>query len=80
MGQDIPLDPTVLIARPSVGRIVHYHDGSTVDPQPAIVTAVNGSHDVCLTVFSMDRAPYNVGRVPVSDKPAPGVWCWPPRV
>lgn len=79
MGQDTPIDPTTLIARPSVGRIVHYHDGSTADPQPAIVTAVNGTHDVCLTVFAMDRAPYNVGRVLVSEKPTPGAWCWPPR-
>ena len=79
MGQDTPIDPTALIARPSVGRIVHFHDGSTADPQPAIVTAVNGTHDVCLTVFAMDRAPYNVGRVPVSDKPTAGTWCWPPR-
>jgi hypothetical protein len=80
MGQETPLDHTALIARPSVGRIVHYHDGTAADPQPAIVTAVNGTHVVCLTVFAMDREPYNVGRVPASERPMPGAWCWPPRV
>ena len=80
MGQDTPLDPTALIARPSVGRIVHYHDGTAADPQPAIVTAVNGTHVVCLTAFAVDRPPYNVARVPASEKPMPGAWCWPPRV
>ena len=96
MGTNETVSPEALIARPSVGRIVHFYDGSTADPQAAIVTAVNGTHDVCLTVFAMDRLPYelaavvpgsftpprrryNVGRVPVSEKPTPGAWCWPPR-
>lgn len=80
MGQDTPLNPTALIARPSVGRIVHYHDGTTADAQAAIVTAVNGTHVVCLTVFAVDRPSYNVARVPASETPKAGHWCWPPRV
>ena len=79
MGTNETVSPEALIARPSVGRIVHYHDGTAADPQPAIVTAVNGTHVVCLTVFAMDRGPYNVGRVPASEKSMPGAWCWPPR-
>lgn len=79
MSQDTPLDPASLVPRPSVGRIVHYHDGTTADPQPAIVSATNGTHDVVLTVFAMDRDPYRIARVGASEKPTPGKWCWPPR-
>lgn len=79
MSQDTPLDPTALIAKPSVGRIVHYYDGTVADPQPAIVSAINGTHDVCLTVFAVGASPTGFMRVPVSEKPTPGHWCWPPR-
>ena len=80
MGTNETVSPEALIARPSVGRIVHYHDGTAADPQPAIVTAVNGTHAVDLTVFHVDRVPYRVGPVPASETPKAGHWCWPPRV
>lgn len=84
MGQDTPLDPTALIAPPSVGRIVHYFDNDDevafTPPLAAIVTAVITTHTVALTVFGVDRPPYNVARVPASETPKAGHWCWPPRV
>ena len=45
-----------------------------------IVTAVDGTHAVDLTVFHVDRVPYRVGSVPASETPKIGHWCWPPRV
>lgn len=84
MGTHEAIATEALIARPSVGRIVHYYDNDDevafTPPLAAIVTAVNGTHVVCLTVFAVDRSPYNVARVPASEKPMPGAWCWPPRV
>ena len=65
---------------PSVGRIVHYHDGTHADPQAAMVSGVNG-HAVVLTVMPIDRTPYLIRVEQVSDSasPVPGTWCWPPR-
>lgn len=79
---------------PSVGRIVHYHDGTAVDPQAAIIIAVHealmvgkrwpthiGYHLVSLTVFAVDRpSPYSIEPVPYSEDPKPGHWNYPPRV
>lgn len=79
---------------PSVGRIVHYHDGTAADPQAAIIIAVHeplmvskrwptctGYHLVSLTVFSIDRqAPYNIEPVPYSEEVRAGHWTYPPRV
>lgn len=80
MGTNETVSPEALIARPSVGRIVHYHDGTTADPQPAIVSSLITTHTVALTVFAATRDPYRVGPVPVSETPKAGHWCWPPRV
>lgn len=79
---------------PSVGRIVHYHDGTAADPQAAIIIAVHSaeraaerwpdltaSHLVSLTVFAADRtAPYSIEPIPYSEEPKAGHWNYPPRV
>ena len=81
MGTNETVSPEALIARPSVGRIVHYHDETPfAPPLAAIVTAVITTHTVALTVFDTDRPSYNVARVPASETPKAGHWCWPPRV
>lgn len=80
--------------KPSVGRIVHYHDGTAADPQAAIITSVPedlmvskrwptiiGNGIVSLTVFSADRtAPYSIEPVPYSEEPKAGCWNYPPHV
>lgn len=84
MGTHESIAPETFIARPSVGRIVHYYDNDDevafTPPLAAIVTAVITTHTVSLTVFDTNRAPYNVARVPASETPKAGHWCWPPRV
>lgn len=79
---------------PSVGRIVHYHDGTAADPQAAIIIAVPcalmvskrwptllGEGIVALTVFAVDRAaPRTIEPVPYSEEPKAGHWNYPPRV
>lgn len=70
---------------PSVGRIVHYHDGTAADPQPAIISAVlQGKaiedHAVALTVMPTDRDPYRVGPIPYSAEPRVAHWNYPARV
>ena len=81
MGINEPVPSETLIAPPSVGRIVYYYDEvAFAPPLAAIVTAVFTTHTVALTVFGADRSPYNVARVPASETPKAGHWCWPPRV
>lgn len=84
MGTHEAIAPETLIARPSVGRIVHYFDNDDevafTPPLAAIVTAVITTHTVALTVFGTNCTPYNVARVPASETPKAGHWCWPPRV
>lgn len=83
-----------IMQNPSVGRIVHYHDGTAADPQAAIIIAVHdnvtsakrwpnvdGYHLVSLTVFAADRpVPYSVEPVPYSEDAKAGHWAYPPRV
>lgn len=72
--------------KPSIGRIVHYYHTSGRDPIPraAIITGVELDGDplkVTLTIFEPDPdLRPNTVRATFSDEPAPGCWCWPPRV
>ena len=66
--------------KPSVGRIVHYHEAPDAPPRAAIVTRVWSDTMVNLCVFSADGGlPTPITSVPY------GVdnlcqWRWPPRV
>lgn len=74
---------------PTVGKIVHYidKDGFKVgaegavfnrSPRPALVTRVDSTGSVSLTVFT----PTGVSRldgVAYSEGPAAGCWSWPPK-
>lgn len=67
--------------KPTVGRIVHYHQAGYEEPLAAIITKVWTDHTVNLTVFYPDGA--TTARSSVSlvenDVPSWGFWSWPPR-
>jgi hypothetical protein len=71
--------------KPTVGRIVHYHESSTSLPLAAIVVAVFGDGTASLAVFTgratrKGRAEVAFYRgAPFSDVPQTGCWSWPPR-
>lgn len=71
--------------RPSVGRIVLYHQWNGADPQAAIVTEVHGDTLVNLCAFEGTGSPCPYTSVvliqPEDDLPAPGTTsycCWMP--
>lgn len=66
--------------KPTVGRIVHYHNEVNPNPLAAIVTYVfkNPADGMCgLHVFGTEESDRN--GVPFSETPKPGHWSWPPR-
>jgi len=75
--------------KPSVGRIVHWFP-DTADsqynqvPHAAIITYVDFVEtEIDLQIFVPLRfIGYNtmLQKVPFSETPKPGHWCWPPRV
>lgn len=79
-----------MTARPTVGRVVHYHSFGTPggeylpEARAAIITAValaelEGATDqVSLCVLNPSGMFFNVD-VPYSPAPLPGHWSWPPR-
>lgn len=74
--------------KPTVGRIVHYipewagAGGASVNPLPAIITAVYDNDTVELGVFGRNYRPVTaVHAEPKGDvtQGDPGTWHWPPR-
>lgn len=61
--------------KPTVGRIVHYHDHSN-EPLAAIITKVWSDTMVNLAVFSEGGTTYS--RTSVNNESQYGTfWCWP---
>lgn len=68
---------------PSLGRIVHFHEGGEV--RPAIITFVHSKYMVNLTVFGFDSQasvlrtsmPWIGDRL--TDPALPAGWFWPKR-
>ncbi len=69
--------------KPTIGRIVHYHDSSTQHVHAAIVTAVHDNGTVDLTIFRPrgEMADAREGSAGGLDgtASASGCWTWPPR-
>lgn len=74
--------------KPSIGRVVHYFQGSMNRPVPAIITEIgepradHHTPDVKLFVFWGDSTQDRTqgGWYVHSDEYAAGHWSWPPRV
>ena len=70
---------------PSVGRIVHFHDGSPESkPEAAIVVAVHGPEVVSLVAWNAGGTARTFHSISYSES-AESVegsarWCWPPRI
>lgn len=65
--------------KPTVGRIVHFHDASDTGPLAAMVTFVHDDGAVELTLFVPRVGTEMHERVAWSETPAAGCWNWPPR-
>lgn len=68
--------------KPTVGRIVHFHDDET--PHAALVAAVNDDGTCTLAVFGCGVAfggqvVVRREHVPFSELPRRDHWTWPPR-
>lgn len=63
---------------PTICRIVRYRDIVSGEHWSAIITAVEPTGVIDLTVFPPKRLPDF--RVAVSFGDGPGQWSWPPRV
>lgn len=66
--------------KPSVGRMVHFHEEG--GPYPAIITALNDSGSVELATFGKNSLyfQHSVYEWAAPDGPMKGRWSWPPRV
>lgn len=68
------------MTRPSVGRMVHFHEDG--GPYPAIITALNDNGTVELATFGRNSLyfQHNVSAGgPDAATPSKGCWTWPPR-
>jgi hypothetical protein len=70
--------------KPSIGRIVHYHQPEEPAALPAIITHVHSETCVSLVGFTAfpPTGPGTFIRASVilTDKAEPGCWSWPPHV
>lgn len=66
--------------KPSVGRVVHFHEEG--GPYPALITAVNEDGSVELATFGKNSLYFQHGvhELPAPNAPMKGVWTWPPKV
>lgn len=66
--------------KPSIGRIVHYHQDDAIHPGPlaALVTGVSDHTTLHLRVFT-SNGDFVKTLVPSAQEPTPGHWNWPPR-
>lgn len=63
--------------KPSVGRMVFFHEEG--GPYPAIITALNENGSVELATFGKNSLYFQHG-IPEQTEPTKGCWSWPPRV
>lgn len=77
---DPPAEPVAAfgVTAPTIGRIVHYSDGSTQDPLAAIVAGINEDGTLNLGVFASDGALFQVRDVAEATSLTYG-WGWPPQ-
>lgn len=78
---------TMAEQRPSIGRIIHYHEaleegGLSREPTAAIIVAVHSDECVSLMTFPFGCQPTEVTSVcySASAEERNERWCWPPRV
>ena len=70
------------MAKPTVGRIVHYVEGSGGECLAAIVTEVHPTGNLNLAVFEGNadqQKRYGVDQAPVAGPRVGGQWHWPER-
>lgn len=72
------------MAKPTVGRIVHYQSYGTPGgtpyaslPRAAIVAEIHSDEEVTVCVLNPSGLHFN--RAKYSEQPTPGHWNWPPR-
>ncbi len=65
------------MSKPTVGRIVHFHEEG--GPYPSIVTAVNPDGSLELATFGKNSLYFQHNVAEQKDSLAKGCWTWPPR-
>jgi hypothetical protein len=71
-----------MLQAPTVGRIVHFYDDTSVEPQAAIITKVWSDDCVNLVVFgdgSMNNVPARTVTSVTTSEGSSQRWAWPPR-
>lgn len=87
------ITPKAVAQKPSVGRIVHYHQmrmegvenadksksaKEVFDARAAVITEVHSDTEVSLTIFMAKDFGFKKSKY--SSKPAQGAWSWPSKV